>query len=131
MYTKVPKVFLRHTQFNIIFSRTAISNKSNLLFATINLFLHSHIYRLFVHVSLCCVVLCRYRPCDGLITRPRSPTICRNRLRQVCPTSNSGRDTLLRIYELGGLNYYDQKTQFISAFFKMWYAYNWWYMKNF
>jgi hypothetical protein len=28
-------------------------------------------------VSLCCAVLCRYRPCDGLITRPGSPTVRR------------------------------------------------------
>jgi hypothetical protein len=28
---------------------------------------------------LCCVVLCRYRPCVGLIPRPRSPTECPNR----------------------------------------------------
>jgi hypothetical protein len=28
-------------------------------------------------VFLCCVVLCRYRPCDVLITRPGSPTVCR------------------------------------------------------
>jgi hypothetical protein len=35
---------------------------------------------MFVLVFLCFVVLCRQRPCDGLITRPRSPTICRNRL---------------------------------------------------
>jgi hypothetical protein len=27
-------------------------------------------------VFLCCVFLCRYRPCDELITRPRSPTVC-------------------------------------------------------
>jgi hypothetical protein len=27
--------------------------------------------------SLCRVVLCRYRPCDGLITRLRGPTVCR------------------------------------------------------
>jgi hypothetical protein len=33
---------------------------------------------MFVRVFLCCVVLCRWRPCDGLITRPRSPTICLN-----------------------------------------------------
>jgi hypothetical protein len=31
-----------------------------------------------VRVFLCCVVLCRLRPCDGLITRPRSPTVCLN-----------------------------------------------------
>jgi hypothetical protein len=30
---------------------------------------------MFVLVCLCCVVLCR--PCDELITRPRSPTVCR------------------------------------------------------
>jgi hypothetical protein len=35
---------------------------------------------MFVLDFLCCVVLCRWRPCDELITRPRSPTICRNRL---------------------------------------------------
>jgi hypothetical protein len=28
---------------------------------------------MFVRVFLCCVVLCRQRPCDGLITRPSSP----------------------------------------------------------
>jgi hypothetical protein len=28
-------------------------------------------------LCLCCRV-CRYRPCDGLITRPRSPTVCEN-----------------------------------------------------
>jgi hypothetical protein len=28
---------------------------------------------------LCCVVLCRYRPCVRLIPRPRSPTKCPNR----------------------------------------------------
>jgi hypothetical protein len=33
---------------------------------------------MFVRVFLCCVVLCRYRPCDGLFTHPRSPTICIN-----------------------------------------------------
>jgi hypothetical protein len=27
-----------------------------------------------VRISLCCVVLCRQRPCVGLIPRPRSPT---------------------------------------------------------
>jgi hypothetical protein len=36
---------------------------------------------MFVLVFLYCIVLCRYRPCDELITRPRSPTVCRNRLR--------------------------------------------------
>jgi hypothetical protein len=36
---------------------------------------------MFVRVFLCCVVVCRQRPCDGLITRPRSPTICLNRSR--------------------------------------------------
>jgi hypothetical protein len=30
-------------------------------------------------VFLCCVVLCRWRPCVGLIPRPRSPTECPNR----------------------------------------------------
>jgi hypothetical protein len=35
---------------------------------------------MFVSVLLRCVVLCRYRPCDGVITRPRSPTVCRNKL---------------------------------------------------
>jgi hypothetical protein len=34
-------------------------------------------------VFLCCVVLCRSRPCDGLITRPRSPTICLNNSRNL------------------------------------------------
>jgi hypothetical protein len=29
---------------------------------------------MFVCVFLCCVVLCRYRPCAGLIPPPRSPT---------------------------------------------------------
>jgi hypothetical protein len=38
---------------------------------------------MFVRVFLCCVVLCRYRPCDGLITRPRSPAICLNSLRNL------------------------------------------------
>jgi hypothetical protein len=38
---------------------------------------------MFVRVFLCCVVLCRLRPCDGLITRPRSPTICLNRSRNL------------------------------------------------
>jgi hypothetical protein len=33
---------------------------------------------MFVRVFLYCVVLCRQRPCDGLITYPRSPTICLN-----------------------------------------------------
>jgi hypothetical protein len=33
---------------------------------------------MFVRVFLCCVVLCRQRPCDRLITCPRSPTICLN-----------------------------------------------------
>jgi hypothetical protein len=28
-------------------------------------------------VFLRCVVLCRFRPCDGLIPRPGSPTVCR------------------------------------------------------
>jgi hypothetical protein len=28
---------------------------------------------------LCCVALCRHRPCDELITRPRSTTICQTR----------------------------------------------------
>jgi hypothetical protein len=32
---------------------------------------------------LCCVVLCRQRPCDGLITHPRSPTICLNSSRNL------------------------------------------------
>jgi hypothetical protein len=31
---------------------------------------------MFVCVFLCCVVLCRQRPCVGLIPRPRSPTKC-------------------------------------------------------
>jgi hypothetical protein len=31
---------------------------------------------MFVRVFLCRVVLCRYRPCDGLITHPRGPTTC-------------------------------------------------------
>jgi hypothetical protein len=31
-----------------------------------------------VRVFLCSVVLCRYRPCVGLIPRPRSPTKCLN-----------------------------------------------------
>jgi hypothetical protein len=35
---------------------------------------------MFVRVFLCCVVLCRWKPCDELISRPRSLTICRNRL---------------------------------------------------
>jgi hypothetical protein len=30
---------------------------------------------------LYCVVLCRQRPCVGLIPRPRSPTKCPNRFR--------------------------------------------------
>jgi hypothetical protein len=30
----------------------------------------------FVCVFLCCVVLCRWRPCDVLITRPRRPAKC-------------------------------------------------------
>jgi hypothetical protein len=38
---------------------------------------------MFVRVFLCCVVLCRWRPCDGLITRPRSPTICQNSSRNL------------------------------------------------
>jgi hypothetical protein len=38
---------------------------------------------MFVRVFLCCVVLCRYRPCDGLITRPRSPAICLNSSRNL------------------------------------------------
>jgi hypothetical protein len=38
---------------------------------------------MFVRVFLCCVFLCRYRPCDGLITRPRSPTIFLNSLRNL------------------------------------------------
>jgi hypothetical protein len=38
---------------------------------------------MFVRVFLCCVVLCRQRPCDGLITRPRSPTICLNSSRNL------------------------------------------------
>jgi hypothetical protein len=29
-------------------------------------------------VSQCCVVLCTWRPCDELITRQRSHTVCRN-----------------------------------------------------
>jgi hypothetical protein len=37
---------------------------------------------MFVRV-LCCVVLCRQRPCDGQITRPRSPTICLNSSRNL------------------------------------------------
>jgi hypothetical protein len=32
-----------------------------------------------VRVFLCCVFLSRYRPCVGLIPRPRSPTKCPNR----------------------------------------------------
>jgi hypothetical protein len=32
-----------------------------------------HTARTFVLVSLCCAVLCRQRPCDGPITRLRSP----------------------------------------------------------
>jgi hypothetical protein len=32
---------------------------------------------MFVLVSLCCFFLCRYMPCDELITRPSSPTVCR------------------------------------------------------
>jgi hypothetical protein len=28
-------------------------------------------------VFLRCLILCRYKPCDGLITRPGSPTVCR------------------------------------------------------
>jgi hypothetical protein len=39
--------------------------------------------RMFVRVFLCCVVLCRYRPCDWLITRPRSSTICLNSSRNL------------------------------------------------
>jgi hypothetical protein len=35
---------------------------------------------MFVLVFLCGVVLCRWRPCDELITRQRSPTICLNSL---------------------------------------------------
>jgi hypothetical protein len=31
-------------------------------------------------VSLCCVALCKYRPCDGLIAHPGSPNVRRNRL---------------------------------------------------
>jgi hypothetical protein len=38
---------------------------------------------MFFRVFLCCVVLCRYRPCDGLITRPSSPTICLNSSRNL------------------------------------------------
>jgi hypothetical protein len=38
---------------------------------------------MFVRVFLCCVVLCRQRPCDGLITRPRSPTISLNSSRNL------------------------------------------------
>jgi hypothetical protein len=38
---------------------------------------------MFVRVFLCCVVLCKYRPCDGLITHPRSPTICLNSSRNL------------------------------------------------
>jgi hypothetical protein len=38
---------------------------------------------MFVRVFLCFVVLCRYRHCDGLITRPRSPTICLNSSRNL------------------------------------------------
>jgi hypothetical protein len=29
--------------------------------------------RMCTRVSLCCTVLCKYRPCDGSIPRPRSP----------------------------------------------------------
>jgi hypothetical protein len=36
-----------------------------------------------VLVFLCCVVLCRQRPCNGLVTRPSSPTKCRNGLRNL------------------------------------------------
>jgi hypothetical protein len=28
-------------------------------------------------VSVCCVVLCRFRPCGELAARPRRPTACR------------------------------------------------------
>jgi hypothetical protein len=35
---------------------------------------------LYVHVFLCYVVLCRYRPCDGAILRPRSPIIMSERI---------------------------------------------------
>jgi hypothetical protein len=38
---------------------------------------------MFVRVFLCCVVLCRWRSCDGLMTRPRSPTICLNSSRNL------------------------------------------------
>lgn len=34
---------------------------------------------MFVLDSLCCAVLFRQKPCDGLITRPRSSTKCINR----------------------------------------------------
>jgi hypothetical protein len=30
----------------------------------------------YICVFLCCVILCRYRPCVGLIPRPRSHTKC-------------------------------------------------------
>jgi hypothetical protein len=33
-----------------------------------------------VRVFLCCVVVCRYRPCVGLIPRLKSPTKCPDRL---------------------------------------------------
>jgi hypothetical protein len=33
---------------------------------------------MYVRGFLCCIVLCRWRPCDGLITHPRSPTVCLN-----------------------------------------------------
>jgi hypothetical protein len=35
----------------------------------------------FVRVFMCCVVLCRQRPCDRLITRPRS--VCLNSSRNL------------------------------------------------
>jgi hypothetical protein len=38
---------------------------------------------MFVRIFLCCVVLCTYRPCDGLITRPGNPTICLNSSRNL------------------------------------------------
>jgi hypothetical protein len=33
-------------------------------------------------LGLCSVILCRYRPWDGLITRPRSPTVCRELIKK-------------------------------------------------
>jgi hypothetical protein len=38
---------------------------------------------MFVGIFLCYVVLCRWRPCEGLITRPRSPTIRLNSSRNL------------------------------------------------